>query len=79
MNRRIGRIEFPTSYFAKLWMSAAAAAGVAWGLKLWLHPQRPFIAAAMLLLPYGLVYLALTAALGITQAGSLFRRIARLR
>jgi putative peptidoglycan lipid II flippase len=79
MNRRIGRIEFPTSYFAKLWLSAAAAAGIAWGLKLWLHPQRPLISAAELLLPYGLVYLALTAAMGITQAGSIIRRIARLR
>jgi putative peptidoglycan lipid II flippase len=79
MNRRIGPIEFPTSYFARLWMSAAAAAGIAWGLKLWLHPQRPFIAAAVLLLPYGLVYLALTAALGITQAASIIRRVARLR
>jgi putative peptidoglycan lipid II flippase len=79
MNRRIGPMEFPTSYFAKLWLCAGLAAGVAWGLKLWLHPQQPQIAAALLLLPYGVVYLALTMALRISEAGAIVRRVMRLR
>jgi putative peptidoglycan lipid II flippase len=78
MNRRIGRMEFPALYFAKLWLCAGLAAGVAWGLKLWLHPQQPQVAAVLLLLPYGVVYLALTMALGISQARSILKRIARL-
>ncbi len=77
MNRRIGHSQFPTIYFAKLWMSAVAAAGVAWGIRLWLHPQRPLVAAALILIPYGLAYLGLTAALGIEQASALARRIMR--
>ncbi|HEV2960296.1 MAG TPA: murein biosynthesis integral membrane protein MurJ [Candidatus Angelobacter sp.] len=77
MNRRIGRMEFPTAYFAKLWLSAGIAAGVAWGLKLWLHPKQPQIAAVVLLLPYGLAYLALTMALRISEAGAIIRRLMR--
>jgi hypothetical protein len=79
MNRRIGRMEFPTMYFGKLWLCAGLAAGIAWGLKLWLHPRQPQIAAALLLLPYGLAYLALTTAMGASQASSILRRITRLR
>ncbi len=79
MNRRIGPMKFPTAYFAKLWLCAGLAAAVAWGLKLWLHPKQPQIAAVLVLLPYGLVYLALTMSLGINQASSILRRIARLR
>lgn len=78
MNRRIGRMEFPTEYFIKLWLSAAIAAGAAWGLKLWLHPKQPQVAAALILLPYGLSYLALTITFKINEAGAIIRRLARL-
>jgi putative peptidoglycan lipid II flippase len=77
MERRIGRMQFPAIYFAKLWMSALAAAGLAWGIRLWLHPQHPLISAAVILIPYGLAYLGLTAALGIEQAGSVLKRLIR--
>jgi putative peptidoglycan lipid II flippase len=79
MNRRIGRMEFPTGYFAKLWLSAGVAAAVAWGLKFWLHPKQPQIAALVLLLPYGLAYLLLTMALRISEASGIVRRLTRLR
>src|SRR5207249_4160869 len=41
LNRRIGKTGLPRSYVASLWGSAAAAAAVAWGIKLvtaGLHP-----------------------------------------
>jgi len=72
-------MKFSAAYFTKLWLCTGLAAAVAWGLKLWLHPKQPQIAAVLVLLPYGLVYLALTMSLGINQAGSILRRIARLR
>jgi putative peptidoglycan lipid II flippase len=75
MNRRIGRIEFPTSYFVRLWLSAVIAAAVAWGVKLALHPQRPWIAGALILSPYAAVYLGCTALFGVEQAGALVRRV----
>ena len=46
MNQKIGHSEFPAAYFARLWMAAIIGAAVAWGVKLALHPQRPWIAAA---------------------------------
>jgi putative peptidoglycan lipid II flippase len=77
MERRIGRMQFPVTYFAKLWLSAIVAAGLAWGIRLGLHPQQPQAAAALLLIPYALAYLGLTALLGIDQISSLARRLAR--
>jgi putative peptidoglycan lipid II flippase len=77
MNLKIGRSEFPTSYFARLWLAAIVGAAVAWGAKLALHPQRPLIAAVLILVPYGAVYLGLTALLGVEQAGGLVRRALR--
>jgi putative peptidoglycan lipid II flippase len=75
MNQKIGRSEFPASYFARLWLAAAIAAAVAWGVKLGLHPQRPLIAAVLILVPYGAVYLGCTAMFGVDQASGLVRRL----
>lgn len=77
MNRKIGHSEFPSQYFAKLWVAAVIAAAVAWGAKLTLHPQRPWIAAVLILTPYGMVYLGCTALFGVDQAGALVRRVLR--
>jgi len=75
MQRRIGQVEFSGWYFARLWLSAALAAGAAWGIKLGLHPARPIPSAILILIPYGLVYLGLTAAMKIGETGALFRRV----
>jgi putative peptidoglycan lipid II flippase len=77
MRRRIGHIELHAVYFAKLWASAVIAAAVGWGVRLGLHPHDPRIAGAVILIPYGLVYLGLTAALGIDQAGAIMKRLKR--
>jgi putative peptidoglycan lipid II flippase len=77
MNRRIGHVPFAMSYFAKLWVSALFAAGVGWALRVILPPQRPIVAGIVILVPYGLAYLALTAALGIDQTANLLRRLKR--
>jgi len=75
MNRRIGQVRFPAIYFAKLWFAGVVAAAVGWGLRLGLHPHDPLLAGAVVLIPYGLAYLGLTAVLGIEQAGALVRRL----
>jgi putative peptidoglycan lipid II flippase len=75
MNLKIGPSKFPTAYFARLWLAAIIGAAVAWGVKLALHPQRPWIAAVLILVPYGAVYLGCTALLGVEQAGGLVRRV----
>jgi putative peptidoglycan lipid II flippase len=79
MNHRIGHIPLAAVYFAKLWGAAAVAAGVGWILRLSLHPHRPIIAGAAILIPYGLIYLGLTAVMGIDQAAALLQRFRRSR
>ena len=75
MNRKIGRSEFPTTFFARLWLAAVIAAGVAWAIKLVLHPQQPQVAAVLILVPYGAVYLGCTMLFGVEQAGALVKRV----
>ena len=77
MNQKIGPSEFPTSYFAKLWVAALIGAAVAWGVKLALPPLKPWISGLLILVPYGAVYLGCTTLLGIEQASGLLRRILR--
>jgi putative peptidoglycan lipid II flippase len=77
MNRRIGRIDFALGYFLRLWIAAGISAALAWGIRLATHTQRPIVTAVLVLIPYGLAYLVLTAMLGINQAGTLIRRFAR--
>ena len=75
MNQKIGKSDFPASFFARLWLAAVIAAAVAWGIKLALHPQQPQIAALLILVPYGAVYLGCTALFGVEQAGALVRKV----
>jgi putative peptidoglycan lipid II flippase len=77
MNLKIGRSEFPSSYFARLWAAAVIAAAVAWGVKVALPPLKPWISGVLILVPYGAVYLGCTALMGIEQAGGLARRMLR--
>src|SRR5947209_798215 len=79
MERRIGRIPAPAVYLAKLWLCAVVGAAAGWGVKLWLHPSNPRLAAVLILIPYGLVYLGLTAAIGIDQTQNLLRRFKRAK
>jgi putative peptidoglycan lipid II flippase len=75
INGKIGHSDFPTAYFARLWLAAVVGAGVAWGVKLALHPKQPQVAAIAILVPYGAVYLGCTAMMGVEQAGGLVRRL----
>jgi putative peptidoglycan lipid II flippase len=78
MTGRIGQMESPLSYLARLWTAAVLSAVLAWGIRLAMHPQHPILAAAVILVPYGLAYLALTTVMGIDQASALTRRLARM-
>ncbi len=75
MNRKIGHGDFPTSFFLRLWLAAVIAAAVAWGIKLALHPQQPQVAALLILVPYGAVYLGCTMLFGVEQAGAMVKKI----
>ena len=79
MERRIGQIPAPATYLAKLWLCAVVAAAAGWGIKLWLHPHHPLLTAVLVLIPYGLVYLGLTAIMGIDETRNLIRRFSAKR
>jgi putative peptidoglycan lipid II flippase len=78
LNRRIGRTGLPFSYVTKLWTSALVAAAIGWGIKLALAGLHPLIMGTVVLVPYGLLYFAATALLGLTEARTLFGRVTRL-
>ncbi|MFL6283963.1 MAG: murein biosynthesis integral membrane protein MurJ [Pyrinomonadaceae bacterium] len=78
LNRRIGWTGIPFSYVSKLWVSAAASAAVAWGIRLLLGPLHPILLAVLVLTPYGLLYFALTSAWGLPESRAVVGRFTRL-
>ena len=60
---------------AKLWLAAAAGAGVGWAIKLAIGGHHPVIIAALVLIPYGLIYFAVTAALRVPELNTVLGRV----
>jgi putative peptidoglycan lipid II flippase len=77
LNLRIGQTGLAPAYVGKLWAAALLGALVAWGVKLTLPPLHPAIVGAVVLLPYGLVFGAMTLALRVPEASSALRRVWR--
>ena len=71
MNVRIGKTGLPVAYVVRLWGAALAGAAVAWGVKLALPRLHPVVAAVLILGPYGLVFVAMSLALGVPEASAL--------
>ncbi len=78
LNNRIGKTGLPLGFVAKLWLAAAVAAGVAWGMKLGIGSHHPILIAALVLIPYGLTYFAVTAALRVPELNSLLGRVLKI-
>jgi putative peptidoglycan lipid II flippase len=79
LNRRIGTTGLPLGFTARLWVSAAAAAAAGWGVKLAIGHRNPVLAAALILTPYGLVYLGASLLAGVEEAAALAARVPGLR
>jgi putative peptidoglycan lipid II flippase len=77
LSRRVGSTGMPMAYVATLWAAAAAAAVLAWAVKLALPPLHPVIVAAAVLTPYGLGYFGATLAMHIPEAQATVRRVLR--
>ena len=75
--RRIGPVESTASYTARLWVSAAIGAAVAWGLKLLFPAAHPIPLAVIVLGGYGVTYFGVSTLLGITEARDLVMRVLR--
>ena len=72
--RRIGAVHLPGGYLGRLWMAAAAAAGLAWAIKLALPEAPPLLLGALTLGPYGAGYIGATMLLGLPEARNMLRR-----
>jgi putative peptidoglycan lipid II flippase len=79
LNRRIGATGLPASLVARLWASAAVAAGAAWGAKLAIGRHEPVSTAVVVLTVYGLVYFGMTYLLRVEECAGAFQRLRRLR
>lgn len=82
LHKRVGKIPGGGVVMAKLWLSAAAAAAAAWGARLAVQRMgslHPILVGAIVLTPYGMVYLGTTWMLKVAQArdvlGSVMRRL----
>jgi putative peptidoglycan lipid II flippase len=78
LNARIGVTGVPASLIAKLWGAAAVGAAAAWGIKLSIV-AHPVVTAIVVLVPYGLIYFAVTYLLRVEECAAMFSRLARLR
>ena len=74
---RIGATPFVPGYLAKLWISALAAGAAGWGLWLWAGRLGPIASGALVLVPYALVYGALTLLLRIPTARAIVSEVLR--
>ncbi|MCA1618150.1 MAG: murein biosynthesis integral membrane protein MurJ [Acidobacteria bacterium] len=78
LNARIGRTGVASSFASKLWVSAAASAALAWGLRLLLGDVHPIFVAALVLTPYGLLYFGLTSLWGVPESRAVVGRFTRI-
>jgi putative peptidoglycan lipid II flippase len=78
LNRRIGPTGLPATLAIKLWGAAGLGAGTAWALRAALPAGiHPIAGAVGLLGVFGVVYLGVTAAMGIPEARRLGGRLRR--
>jgi putative peptidoglycan lipid II flippase len=79
LNARIGRTGLPATYVVKLWTAAIAGAAAAWAVKLMIPAMPPAVAAVLIVVPYGLVFLATTLVLRVEGAMTMIRMVMRRR
>jgi putative peptidoglycan lipid II flippase len=75
LNARIGRTGLPATLVAKLWGSAALAAGLAWVAKAGLRLSSPFLGSICVLAVYGIGYIALAWVFRIEECRGLVQQV----
>jgi len=78
LNKRIGQTGLTLGFVTRLWLAAAVGAGLGWAIKLAIGERHPMIVAALVLVPYGIFYFAIAAALRIPEAGTVIGRALRV-
>jgi putative peptidoglycan lipid II flippase len=78
LNKRIGRTGLALGYVTRLWLAAGVGAGLGWVIKLAIGQRHPVIVAVAVLVPFGLAYFGVAAAVRVPEAGALIRRALRI-
>jgi putative peptidoglycan lipid II flippase len=68
LQARIGHVAFSATRVLKLWAAALTAAALALLLERVLHLASPVLRGLVVLIPYGVAYLAMTHLLGVSGA-----------
>jgi putative peptidoglycan lipid II flippase len=74
LNKRIGATGLPVEYLVKLWAAALLAAAGGWAVRHFFGHHSPVLVAVIALTPYGLIYFAAAAMLGVEESRALFKR-----
>jgi putative peptidoglycan lipid II flippase len=75
LNRRIGRTGLPAPFLTKLSLAAFGSAGAAWLIHRGFQHHSAVLSAAVVLLPYGLLYFAVALVLGLSEVRAMFDRV----
>lgn len=77
LNRRLGPTGLPASLLVRLWVSALAAAGLAWAIKLSAPSASPIMLAVWVLGPYGMAFFAVTLLSRVPEAHMVLSQLQR--
>jgi putative peptidoglycan lipid II flippase len=75
---RIGRSGIAVRFLAQLWGAALISALIAWGLKRTFSTTGPIVMAELTLIPFGIAYFVLTAAVGVEESRAMLARASRM-
>ena len=79
LQHRIGAVPQALDRILKMWFAAVGAAAAGIGIELLLHGRHALVIGACVLVPYGLLYLAITQWMGISSISSALRALRRGR
>jgi putative peptidoglycan lipid II flippase len=78
LNRRLGgRTGLPVPLSMTHWACALTATAVAWAIRLALPLERPVLTGLLVLVPYGITYLGMTAVMRVPEARMAIARVSR--
>lgn len=78
LRNKIGAVGAGTGALLRMFAAALAGAAAGWGVRALLPDLHPIVDAVLILGAYGIVYFAVTAALGVAEARATFGRFGRL-
>jgi putative peptidoglycan lipid II flippase len=77
LRARIGAMKVPMTFLVKAWTSAGLAGAAGWGIKVLVGHDHALMNLVFVLVPYGLIYFALTAVMGLDESKRFVQKLLR--